>query len=149
MYGTSVLSVSRAQFLRYAFRLKCREDGLRATERPGSKKAVCVVTSSFRACELTSDFRCVKEDEKCSQYEEDLLANPSSPNVELLQNKTFSEDDLVDSSLVFLVATRKTRVSKELSAQYHKRESVRSVPLDFIWISSVRIKKTFSGKSSV
>lgn len=40
-----------------------------------------MVLASFWACVLTDDSRYVENDEKCMQYEKDLMANPRMPIV--------------------------------------------------------------------
>lgn len=82
-YEIVVLKVHEVRFSNSALRvLLQRRRFERATGRPGYKYAVLVIPALFCACAFINDFRYAKEDEKCNQYREGLLADLRLPNVE-------------------------------------------------------------------
>lgn len=101
-------------------------------ERLGNQEAVCVISASFCACALTGDSQYGNGHKECSLYETSQLASSRLPHVELQQNKTCTEDHLVDWSRVALVAARKISISEEIYASYRRTDFLGSVELEYM-----------------
>lgn len=82
----------------------------RIIERLGNKQALCVVLDSFCACAVLNDFCYTKKDEKSSKYENGLVENTRLPSVGFQQRGIHTENHLLDSSRVDLVAAEDTTI---------------------------------------
>lgn len=131
MYEGGVLRVSVSRFSKCARQLGMQARRFKwVAERLGNKQAARVVPAPFYACALFHNFRYAKKDKDNNQYGKDLLVNPRLPNVKFQENEICTENHLVVSSSVVLIATKTISVSEKFYANYHKTEFASSVQLE-------------------
>lgn len=102
------------------------------TERLENKKALCMVRAPLCACAFISDLCYAKEVQGCNQYEKGLLMTSRFSNLDFQQKEIPTENPLVDSSTVVLVATKMIIVSEKRFASSWITELARSVQLEYI-----------------
>lgn len=91
-----------------------------------------MVSASCRSCAYSNHFSYAEEDKEYHQLGKSLLASSRLPNIEFQQRQLHTENHLVDSSQLVLLATRSGSILDVLYADYCGTEYASSVLLEHI-----------------